>query len=75
MRTKKDIVALTDDKLSNDACYIFDSPIVVTNELLLRCELKNGTYIPTEIISMQKLVYYLENCKCGGKGYGNYMVK
>ena len=35
---------------------IFDTPIIVTNRLLLRCVIKNGTYIPTEIMSFQKLI-------------------
>lgn len=43
---------------------LVDSPLIITNRLLLRCEVKNGTYIPTEILSFQKLIEELKGLKC-----------
>merc|ERR1711962_108089 len=38
----------------------FDTPIIVTNKLLLRCVVRDGAYIPTEIISMHKFLTRLK---------------
>jgi len=63
MKTRADVPLAQRGCEDNDEMFcnsFFETPIIVTNKLLLRCVVKDGAYIPTEIISMQKFLTRLK---------------
>ena len=38
---------------------LFDDPLIIANHLILKCCIKNGSYIPTSVISKEVLLQKL----------------
>lgn len=38
---------------------LFDDPLIIANRLILKCCIKNGSYIPTSVISKEVLLQNL----------------